>query len=142
MAQWVKNLPEIQETQETQVLSLGWEMHWRRKWQPTPVFLPGESQGWANLVGCRLWGRTESDTTEVTQQQQQQPYNPEIPLFCRDAQEEQGASGFITAKICSSVVEWMLLMAYSHNRTLHSNENGQSTTADSNVDELHIHNTD
>ena len=41
-------------------------MHWRRKWQPTPVFLPGESQGWGSLVGCRLWGRTESDTTEVT----------------------------------------------------------------------------
>ena len=39
---------------------------WRRKWQPTPVFLPGESQGWGSLVGCRLWGRTESDTTEVT----------------------------------------------------------------------------
>ena len=89
-------------------------MHWRRKWQPTPVFLRGESQGWGSLVGCRLclpeelqiwvqqqspkngeeavtlledlerefddpgqqvgtgslmgcrlWGRTESDTTEV-----------------------------------------------------------------------------
>ena len=38
----------------------------RRKWQPTPVFLPGESQGRGSLVGCRLWGRTESDTTEVT----------------------------------------------------------------------------
>ena len=47
-------------------------MHWRRKWQPTPVFLPGESQGRRSLVGCRLWGRTESDTTEATQQQQQQ----------------------------------------------------------------------
>ena len=33
-------------------------MHWRRKWQPTPVFLPGESQGRGSLVGCRLWGRT------------------------------------------------------------------------------------
>ena len=41
-------------------------MHWRRKWQPTPVFLPGESQGQRSLVGCRQWGRTESDTTEVT----------------------------------------------------------------------------
>ena len=39
-------------------------MHWRRRWQPTPVFLPGESQGQGSLVGCRLWGRTESDTTE------------------------------------------------------------------------------
>ena len=38
----------------------------RRQWQPTPVFLPGESQGWRSLVGCHLWGRTESDTTEVT----------------------------------------------------------------------------
>ena len=41
-------------------------MHWRRKWQPTPVFLPGESQGWESLMGCCLWGRTELDTTEVT----------------------------------------------------------------------------
>ena len=41
-------------------------MHWRRKWQPTPVFLPGESQGQRTLVGCHLWGRTESETTEVT----------------------------------------------------------------------------
>ena len=41
-------------------------LHWRRKWHPTPVFLPGESQGRGSLVGCRLWGRTESDTTEAT----------------------------------------------------------------------------
>ena len=45
-------------------------MHWRRKWQPTPVFLPGESQGRGGLVGSRLWGRAESDTTEATWQQQ------------------------------------------------------------------------
>ena len=47
-------------------LSLFTFMHWRRKWQPTPVFSPGESQGQGSLVGCRLWGRTELDTTEVT----------------------------------------------------------------------------
>ena len=41
-------------------------MHWRRKRQPIPVLLPGESQGWGSLVGCHLWGRTESDTTEAT----------------------------------------------------------------------------
>ena len=51
------------------VVSDSW--FWRRKWQPTPVFLPGESQGRGNLVGCGLWGHTELDTTEVTQQQQQ-----------------------------------------------------------------------
>ena len=38
----------------------------RRHWRPTPVPLPGESQGQRSPVGCRLWGRTESDTTEVT----------------------------------------------------------------------------
>ena len=47
-------------------LSLFTFMHWRRKWQPTPVFLPGESQGRGSLVGCCLWGCTESNTTEAT----------------------------------------------------------------------------
>ena len=47
-------------------LSLSTFMNWRRKWQPTPVFLPGESQGRGSLVGGRLWGRTELDTTEAT----------------------------------------------------------------------------
>ena len=41
-------------------------MHWRRKWQPTTVFLPGESQGWRSLLGCCLWGRKESDMTAGT----------------------------------------------------------------------------
>ena len=43
-------------------LSLFTFMHWRRKWQPNPVFLLGESQGRQGLAGCRLWGRTELDT--------------------------------------------------------------------------------
>ena len=47
-------------------LSLFTFMHWRRRWQPTPVFLPGESQGRGSLVGCRLWGHKELDTTEAT----------------------------------------------------------------------------
>ena len=38
----------------------------RRQWHSTPVLLPGKSHGWKSLVGCRLWDRTESDTTEVT----------------------------------------------------------------------------
>ena len=47
---------------------LHFHFHFRaleKDWQPTPVLLPGESQGWGSLVGCRLWGRTESDTTEA-----------------------------------------------------------------------------
>ena len=43
-----------------------WANLGRRKWQPTPVFLPGESQRQRSLMGCCLWGCTESDTTEVT----------------------------------------------------------------------------
>ena len=47
-------------------LSLFIFMHWRKKWQPTPVFLPGEFQGRGSLVGYCLWGRTELDSTEAT----------------------------------------------------------------------------
>ena len=47
-------------------LSLFIFMHWRRKWQPNTEFLLGEAQGRGSLVGCRLWGRIELDTTEVT----------------------------------------------------------------------------
>ena len=51
-------------------------MHWRRKWQPTPVFLPGESQGWGSLVGYHLWGHTESDTTDLTAAVSSLPWSP------------------------------------------------------------------
>ena len=54
---------------------------WRREWQPTPVFLPGESQGRGSLVGCRPWGRTESATTEATWQQQQQQQHSAINYY-------------------------------------------------------------
>ena len=62
----VKNQPAMQELQETMVLSLGKDDSWRRAWQPTPVFLPGESHGQRRLVGYSPWGRTESDMTAVT----------------------------------------------------------------------------
>ena len=64
-------------------LSLFTFMHWRRKWQPTPVFLPRESQGQWSLMGCHLWGRTEWDTTEVTLQQQQQQQHRVITTVVR-----------------------------------------------------------
>ena len=54
---------------QTQLSDFTFTFHFhalRRKWQPTPVFLPGESQGRGSLVGCCLWGHTESDTTEAT----------------------------------------------------------------------------
>ena len=85
---WVKEPGRLQSMGSLRVghdwatsLSLFTFMHWRRKWQPTPVFLPGESQGRRCLVGCRLWGCTESDTTEATQQQQQQQQSNAEHLF-------------------------------------------------------------
>ena len=54
------------DTTERTSLSVFTFMDWRRKWQPTPMFMPGESQGRGSLVGCCLWGCTESDTTKVT----------------------------------------------------------------------------
>ena len=61
VAQTLYNLPAMR---EAWVQSLGQEDPWRRKWQPTPVFLPGESHGWWNLVGYSPQGLKESDTTE------------------------------------------------------------------------------
>ena len=54
------------------------KMNWRRKWQPTPVFLPGKSQGQRSLAGCSLWGRKRARHDWVTKQPQ--PYEPEIEL--------------------------------------------------------------
>ena len=62
----VKNPPAIQETQETQHGFDPWvgKIPWRRKWQPTPIFLPGEFQGQRSLAGYSPWGHKESDMTE------------------------------------------------------------------------------
>ena len=63
MAHTVKNLPAMQ---ETQVLSLSRKIPWRRKWQPTPVFLPGEFHGQRSLEDYSPEGSKESDMTEMT----------------------------------------------------------------------------
>ena len=63
MAQWVKNLPAMQETQ-TWIQCLGGEVPWRRKWQPTPVFLLEKSHGQRSLGGYSQWGCREWDTTD------------------------------------------------------------------------------
>ena len=61
VAQMVKNPPAMR---ETWVWSPGWEDPWRRAWQPTPVFLPGESHGQRSLAGYSRRGRKELDTSE------------------------------------------------------------------------------
>ena len=60
----VKNLPAMQELQETQVQYLGWEYHWKKKWQPTSGFLPEKPHGQRSLVGYNLCCCKELDTTE------------------------------------------------------------------------------
>ena len=62
----VKNPSPVQEIQERQVLSLGQKIPWRRAWQPTLVFLPGEFHGQSSPAGYSPWGHKESDTTKVT----------------------------------------------------------------------------
>ena len=61
VAQMVKNPPAMQET-----WFYPWfkKMPWRRKWQPTPIFLPGEFYGQRRLAGYSPWGCKESDTAE------------------------------------------------------------------------------
>ena len=61
VVQTIKNLPSMQ---ETQIRSLGWKILWRRKWQPTPVFLPEELHGQRRLAGYSPWGGKESDVTD------------------------------------------------------------------------------
>ena len=61
IAQSVKNLPAMQETWFD---SWVWKIPWRRKWQPTPAFLPGESHGQRSLAGYSPWGRKELGMTE------------------------------------------------------------------------------
>ena len=53
----------------------------RRQWHPTPVLLPGKPHGWKSLAGCSPWGRTESDTIEVTYQRQQQEQFLQVKFF-------------------------------------------------------------
>ena len=60
----VKNLPAMEESQEMQVQSPVGKIPWSRKWQPTEVFLPGESHEQRSLEGYSPWGCKESDTTE------------------------------------------------------------------------------
>ena len=63
MAQWVKNLPTMQETQETRVQFLGREDPLEEEMAPAPVFLPEKSHGERNLVGYSPWGCKEADMT-------------------------------------------------------------------------------
>ena len=66
VAQWVKNLPAVQEMLEMRVRFLGQEDPLEEAWQPTPVFLAAESHGQKSLVGYSPWGHKVFDMMEVT----------------------------------------------------------------------------
>ena len=78
----VKNPPSMQETLETWV----GKIPWRRKWEPTAVFLPRKSRGQRSLAGYSPWGSKESDTAEGLSMHTQElnrctPYGPAIALL-------------------------------------------------------------
>ena len=89
LAQLVKNPPAMW---ETWVRSLGWKIPWRRKWQPTPVFLPGESPWTEEPGGLQSTGSQELDTTErlnhhhhlVCSQQEIVKVNFNFGVICAD----------------------------------------------------------
>ena len=67
MVQWLKNLPvDAGDARDMDLIAGVRKIRWRRKWQSTPVFLPGESHGQRSLVGYSPWGHAELDTTEHT----------------------------------------------------------------------------
>ena len=89
---------------------------WRRAWQPTPVFLPGESYQQRSLVGCRLWGRTESDTTEATQ------HNIKCS-YCIHQQMRRASSKFHPLKICFFYIYYLDIrtLSYSYEKRISLN---------------------
>ena len=93
-------------------LSLFIFMHWRRKWQPSPVFLPGEAQRQRSLVGCSLWGHTESDMTEATQQQQQQIVTVALKFvqtrLIKALQGSEGILGAVSAQCLLFLIQMLL----------------------------------
>ena len=88
-------------------LSLFTFMHWRRRWQLTPVFLPGESQGWGSLVGCRFQGRTELDMTEVAAAKSR--HKQLLVREVRETKIKQRPSSFSPIYITMWWVLWLVL---------------------------------
>ena len=87
-------------------LSLFTFMHWRRKWQPTPVFLPGDSQGQGSMVVCRLWGCTESghDWSNLAAAESSQGDGSE--------KESPGCPGWFSPHLSQILIQWVLGISF------------------------------
>ena len=107
----VKNLPAVQERQETWVRKIPW----RRAWQPTVVFLLWESHGQRNLAGCSPWGLKESDTAERLSTHHRQELAAQVLLL-----EEAGVRKLYLLKLSTGVNK----LCYLHTRK-YSSENEQ-----------------
>ena len=112
----VKNPPPMQETQDTQILSLVWNISWSRKWQPTPVFLPGKSNGQRSLADYSLWDHRESDTTERLRTRTAQcgvHYHTLscIPRGCSGAESHSATKSSAMTTVKNYV--WSLIMPFS-----------------------------
>ena len=100
MAQMVKRLSTMR---ETRVRSLVGKIPWRRKWQSTPVLLPGKSHGQRSLVGYSPWGRKESDTTKRLH----------LTSLQVEAQTESGRTGLIPGLLLTSHVAIKKLLIFA-----------------------------
>ena len=103
MSQTVKNLPAMQETQGQ---SLSWEDPHRRKWQPTPAFLPGESHGQRSLAGYTPWCCKESDRVTNT-----------FPFFHEGPVEDSGVRSLFSGTSCSEICSAGFLILRSTGNT-------------------------
>ena len=96
-------------------LSLFTFMHWRRKWQPTPVFLPGESQGRGSLVGCRLWGcRVGHDWSDLAAVAAWEAWSrPTWPLPY--PRWKRAAASVFFPQFCSDIIDTHSVYSVQHN---------------------------
>ena len=97
----------MRETQETQIDFEVGKILWRRKWQPTPVFLPRESHGQRSLAGYSPWGHKEPDTTELLSASTILHYK--LLLYC-----DYNFLHYTIYPHCSSVLHIVVCICQSH----------------------------
>ena len=105
----VKNPPAMQETQEMQFNPWVGKIPWRRPWQPTQVFLPGESHGQRGLVGYSPVGHKESDTNEATEHT---GVGPIMALLSKLGSQEGRNLMSETSSVLDVVILYVTLLIY------------------------------
>ena len=113
---WVKLKTKREELETNSLLEYqDQKISWRREWQPTPVFLPGESHGQRSLVGYSPWGPKESDTTEQLTQKcyQNNKYSYEKELnYLESGETDEWKSGHVEINYTWITLHWLLQNHY------------------------------